>query len=218
MIKKIFKYGFISTIIGLLFILGLDYYIRKTTSKYIFSNIEKVPNCYTALVLGAKVYDDGRLSGVLKDRVDTGLDLYRLGKIKRFLLSGDHGRKDYDEVNQMEKYLVSKGVKEESIFLDHAGFDTYDSAYRAKHIFLVDDVIIISQNFHIKRAIYIARKLGLDAYGVKADKHNYGIAKKMLIREKIANIKAFLELLIKKESKYLGKEISIKGDSKKSYD
>ncbi len=218
MIKKIFKYSFIIAIIGLLFIFVLDYYIQKTTSKYIYSTSNNIPNCYTALVLGAKVYNDGSLSGILRDRVNTALELYKVGKIKRFLLSGDHGREDYDEVNQMKIYLQNKGVKEVDIFLDHAGFDTYNSAYRAKHIFLVNDVIIISQGFHIKRAVYIARKLGLDAYGIKADKRSYSIARKMVIREKLANVKAFFELLSNKKPTYLGEQISIKEDSKKSYD
>lgn len=218
MLKKIFKIGIKLAVFILIFIFCLNLYINLTTKENIFSNKEDIPSCYTGLVLGAKVYKNGKLSGILKDRVDTALELYKIGKIKRFLLSGDHGKQHYDEVNQMKKYLLNKGVPENDIFLDHAGFDTYNSAYRAKAIFLVDDVIIVSQEFHLKRAVYIARKLGLNAYGIKADKRKYGIAKRMFLREKIANVKAFLELLIGKKPKYLGVIIPIKGDSKKSYD
>jgi SanA protein len=218
MIKKIVKYGLLLCVFGILFILGLNIYIEKTSNKRIYSDKEKIPNCYTGLVLGAKVYDDGRLSGILRDRVESALELYRIGKIKRFLLSGDHGRTKYDEVNQMKKYLIKKGVPKEDIFLDHAGFDTYDSAIRAKKVFLADDVIIITQNFHVKRAVYIANSLGLNAYGFIADKHQYGIAKRMYVREKVANVKAFFELLIHKNPRFLGEKISIKGDSKLSYD
>lgn len=218
LLKKIVKLGIKITVLVFILVICLNWYINITTKKNIFSNNRDIPNCYTGLVLGARVYKNGNLSGILKDRVDTALELYEIGKIKRFLLSGDHGRTNYDEVNQMKKYLLNKGVPKSDIFLDHAGFDTYDSAYRAKTIFLVDDVIIISQEFHIKRAVYIARKLGLNAYGIKADKHKYGIAKRMYLREKIANVKAFLELLIGKKPKYLGAVIPIKGTSKKSYD
>lgn len=169
-------------------------------------------------MLGAKVYENGDLSGILKDRVDAAIELYENKKIKRFLLSGDHGRENYDEVNHMKKYLLNKGVPIEDIFLDHAGFDTYNSIYRAKKIFKVDSVIIISQAFHVKRAVYIAKYLDLQAQGYTADKHTYGIAKKMIIRESLANVKAFFELLFNREPKYLGAEIDIQGDSSKSFD
>jgi len=118
----------------------------------------------------------------------------------------------------MKKYLINKGVPTCDIFLDHAGFDTYNSIYRAKKVFLVDDVIIITQKFHVKRAVYIAKSLGLNVQGYIADKHTYGIAKKMIFREALANVKAFIEIFIHRKPKYLGNTIDIKGDSSKSYD
>jgi len=118
----------------------------------------------------------------------------------------------------MKNYLIKKGVPKQDIFLDHAGFDTYDSVYRAKYIFNASEIIIVTQNFHVKRAVYIAKSLDLQVQGYTADKHQYGIAKKMILREGLANVKAFLELLVHKKPKYLGTVIDIKGDSSKSYD
>lgn len=217
-IKLLLKWGLKMGFLGLCTIILLSYYISKTTKSAIYSDVNAISKSYTALVLGAKVYQNGHLSSVLKDRVDAALELYKAKKIKRFLLSGDHGTTNYDEVNQMKAYLLKKGVSKHAIFLDHAGFDTYQSIYRAQYIFKANDIIIVSQKFHLKRALYIAKSLGLQAQGYSADKHTYGIAKKMILRESLANVKAFLELLIHKKPKYLGQVIDIKGDSSKSFD
>ena len=218
MIKPILRLGFKLGFALILFILGLNLYVKKIAENLIFSKVNSISNSYTGLVLGAKVYENGDLSGVLKDRVDAAIELYENKKIKRFLLSGDHGRENYDEVNHMKKYLLNKGIPIEDIFLDHAGFDTYNSIYRAKKIFKVDSVIIISQAFHVKRAVYIAKHLDLQVQGYTADKHTYGIAKKMIIRESLANVKALIELLFNRKPRYLGAEIDIQGDSSKSFD
>jgi len=218
MLKRVIKYGFYLGILGFLFVMGLNFYIDKTTSKFIFNDVSKISKSYTGLVLGAKVYSDGNLSVILKDRVEAALELYNAKKINRFLLSGDHGRVNYDEVNSMKAFLIEKGVPTSDIFLDHAGFDTYNSIYRAKKIFKAEDIIIITQGFHVKRAVYIAQKLGLKVTGFTADKHKYGIAKRMYLREKVANFKAFLEIVVHRKPKYLGKTIPITGDSSKSYD
>ena len=217
-IRKIIRLGFKIGVLFLLFVLGLNYYVKKSTDALINSDSAKIAPSYTGLVLGAKVYENGSLSGVLQDRVESALELYKSKKIKRFLLSGDHGSANYDEVNQMKKYLISKGVSTKDIFLDHAGFDTYSSIYRAKNIFNVDKLVIITQKFHVKRAVYIAQSMNLQVQGYTADKHTYGIAKKMILREGLANVKAFFELLLRKKPKYLGQKIDIKGDSSKSYD
>ncbi len=218
MFIKTLKIGISIGIIVLLAILFLDFYIIRKTSNNIYRDINNISTVYTGLVLGAKVYNDGRLSGILKDRVDVAYDLYKNKKIKRFLLSGDHGRKEYDEVNNMKLYLIKKGIPERDIFLDHAGFDTYNSLYRAKHIFNVKDVIIVTQEFHIKRATYIALSLGLSTQGMVADKHKYTIAKRMVVREMLANVKAYLELNLSKKPYFMGNKIPITGESKLSYD
>ncbi len=218
MFKKIIKIGFVIGIVGILFTILLDFYIVKSTKKQLFYKTSNVKVSYTGLVLGARVYKSGNLSLILKDRVEVALELYKNKKIKRFLLSGDHGTKAYDEVNAMKNYLLKHGVPEKDIFLDHAGFDTYNSIVRAKKVFLVNNVIIITQKFHLKRSLFIANNIGLKAQGFICDKHNYGIAKAMFVREKLANVKAFFEVFLHRKPKYLGKIIPITKDSKLSFD
>jgi SanA protein len=186
--------------------------------KYIFDKVVEVPKCYTAIVLGAKVSSKGVPSDFLQDRLDIAIELYNNHKIVRFLMSGDHGQTDYDEVNNMKSYLIKHGINTRDIFLDHAGFDTYSSMVRAKKIFQINDVIIVSQKFHLPRAVYIARSKGLVAYGIKADKRNYAALKSLKFRELLAKVKAFAEVSINKKPKYLGNQIPITGDSKLSYD
>jgi len=212
------KYLFLLALAGF----SAAYLINKSVvgraGKYHYSYMESVPACYTGLILGAKVQADGEPSDFLQDRLDAGLELYQHGKIKRFLLSGDHGRKNYDEVNNMKKYLLERGVDTADIFLDHAGFDTYNSMVRAKKIFLADSVIVVTQKFHLARALYIARAKGLHAFGYQADKREYRSMKRLRVREFIANIKAWGEVLINRKPHFLGEEIPITGDSRLSYD
>lgn len=172
-----FNLGVIMSILLAVGIIALQIYINKSTKEHIYTQIEQLSPSYTGLVLGAKVYKNG-LSSVLQDRIDSALDLYKAHKIKRFLLSGDHGKINYDEVNQMKKYLIKKGVPSTDIFLDHAGFNTYSSIYRARNIFKASDVIIITQKFHLKRALFIAKALDVKSQGFVADKHNMDLLEK----------------------------------------
>ncbi len=180
--------------------------------------MDGLPACYTGIVLGARVSAKGVPSDYLQDRLDLGIELYRSKKIRRFLLTGDHGRKTYDEVNNMKAYLINRGIPTTDIFLDHAGFDTYSSMVRAVKIFQVKKAIIVTQEFHLPRAVYIARSKGLEAYGIKADRRLYNGMKRLKVREILAKVKAFTEVTIHKKPKYLGDPIPITGDSKKSYD
>ena len=164
------------------------------------------------------VYSDSSLSPIVKDRVDKAIELYKAGKVKRFLLSGDHGTKKYDEVNCMKRYMKEMGIAEKEIFLDHAGSDTYSSVVRAEKVFNVKDMIIVSQEFHLARALYIARKKGLTAYGYVADKRRYAGIKSMEIREYLANVKAFFSVLFNISPHFLDLVILITGDSNMSYD
>jgi SanA protein len=180
------------------------------------SSLEKA-DC--VIVLGALVYGDERLSLVLKDRVDYAIELYNAGKAERLLFSGDHGRADYDEVNAMMDYTVSKGVPKEDIFLDHAGFSTYESMYRARDVFCVKSCIVVTQRFHISRAVYIARALGLNAVGVNSDPRVYSNASSDAIRESLARIKDFFSInIFQPKPKYLGDAIPIFGDSGLTHD
>jgi len=206
------------TLAGLLGFLLLFLNIQRRSVKDIYTRANEMPVCYTALILGAHVNEAGRPSVFLQDRLDAGIELYRAGKIKRFLLSGDHGTKGYDEVNNMKQYLLSRKVDTSDIFLDHAGFDTYNSLVRAKKVFLADRLIIVTQQFHLPRALFIARNQGIEAYGYVADKQDYPGMGKLAFREQIAWIKAIVEVTLNRSPKYLGEVIPITGDSRLSYD
>jgi SanA protein len=218
MLKKIIILFVIACILGIGIALFLNSYIHKFSKLYIYDDVTQISSKFTVLVLGAHVGKDGTPSLVLRDRLKKAFILYTHGKVNRFLLSGDHGRKNYDEVNNMKIFLTGKGVPEQDIFLDHAGFDTYNSIVRAKEIFQVHDVIIVTQEFHLSRAIYIARKKGLDAYGCVAEITQQAPLKSLKLRESLANFKAFFEVLINRRPKFLGEKIPITGDSKLSYD
>ena len=194
--------------------LVIDYIVCRGGEKYILTP-EEVTDSDAIIVLGAYVYPNGRLSDMLKDRVDTALELFNDGKGKKLLLSGDHGQTTYDEVNGMKNYVKAKGIKGEDIFMDHAGFSTYETMYRARDVFKAKKVIIITQEYHLKRAVYIARKLGLDAYGVAADKQKYRGMATYKAREVLARCKAFLYVNVTKpKPKFLGEPIPITGDGR----
>ncbi len=179
---------------------------------------EEVEPRRAGLIFGAYALPDGRPSDALRDRLDTGLKLYRMGKFERFILSGDHGRQHYDEVNSMRRYLEEQGVPKEDLFLDHAGFDTYDSLYRAQQIFQVQELILVTQRFHLPRALYIGRSLGLECQGVEADIHPLQSLRKSQLREVVAKVKAMLEVNLGRKPVYLGDPIPIEGDACLSHD
>jgi vancomycin permeability regulator SanA len=158
------------------------------------------------------------LSDALKDRVLGAMELYDEGKVEKFLLSGDHGTKEYDEVNAMKNFLLNKGINGDDIFLDHAGFDTYDSIYRAKNIFGVKDCVIVTQAFHLARAVYVARKMGMDAYGLVAHRQEIKFIGYYELREMVARSKSFFDVLFNVSSKYLGEKISLEGSGKVTWD
>ena len=216
--KKVVGGIVISIIVLGIFSFSLNYFVASTGEKYILPEISDLPEIEVVLVLGARVYREGGLSDVLKDRMLTALKLYEKGKVKKFLLSGDHGREEYDEVNAMNDFLLEKGVSAKDIFLDHAGFDTYDSIYRAKEIFEIDSMVIVTQAFHLPRALYVARALGIEAYGFAADRQVYVSARYNELREILARTKSFFDVMLKAKPMYLGEKIPISGDSAKSKD
>jgi SanA protein len=192
--------------------------VFAVSNPHIFRRVEEMPKHATVIVLGARVYKNTHLSPMLADRMRTALDLYREGKADRFLLSGDHGTKEYDEVNAMKDFLLAEGVDAGDIFLDHAGFDTYDSMYRAREIFQADSVVVVTQSFHLPRAVYLARSLGLDAVGVSADRQAYAAVFHNNVREILSRVKACLDIAFHARPKYLGQAIPITGDALKSWD
>jgi len=208
---RIVRYLILLGFLGLLLTTYLAYHINKETEAYIYDRVEELPSTYTALVLGASVRRNGELSTMLRDRVESALLLYNKGKIKRFLVSGDNRTTNYNEPVAMKKYLWRRGVPEEDIFMDFAGFDTYDSVYRASYIFEVDSAIVVSQRFHLPRAVYIARSMGLNFYGYNGDRREYELESRNRFREVAANVKAWIELLINKEPHFKGDKIPITG-------
>ena len=171
----------------------------------------ELENTDCVLVLGAGVRD-GSPTPMLRDRLITGISLYKSGAAPKIIMSGDHGREDYDEVNVMKSYAVENGVPDGDVFMDHAGFSTYDSVYRAKAVFEADSIIIVTQKYHLYRALYIADKLGVNAVGVSADLDDYSGQLKRDLREIAARDKDFFSCLFKPEPKYLGEKIPVSGD------
>ena len=163
------------------------------------------------LVLGCLVRKSGEPSDMLNDRIMTGVALYEAGVSPKILMSGDHGREDYDEVSTMKRVAAEAGVPTEDIFLDHSGFSTYESVVRAKEIFGAKKIVIVTQEYHLYRALYLAEKLGLDAYGVSADLRSYGGQWKRDLREVLARAKDVLYALTKPAPTYLGEPVSLNG-------
>lgn len=191
--------------------LGIVKYVQVTGERSI-AKIESLPQDVDAIiVLGAGVKSDGSPSDILADRLQTTIDIYEDGVNGKILLSGDHGKEGYNEVGTMKKYIEDRvEVDSKDIFLDHAGFSTYDSIYRAKEIFKVNRAVIVTNEYHLPRALYIAKKLGIDAYGVVSDKREYYYMSTYTKREKLAQLKDFLYVnVIKPEPKYLGDEIPV---------
>ena len=197
----------------------INAYIIDSTSARIFAP-EKLPqSSYDCiLVLGCGVRADGTPSDMLKDRLETGIDLYKSGIAPKIIMSGDHGRKDYDEVNKMKAYAEEKGVPSEDIFMDHAGFSTYESIYRAREIFKVSKTVIVTQNFHTCRALHIADKLGVKAAAVSADRHKYRGIKYIELREYAARNKDFWTCILKPKPKFLGEAIPVSGSGNATND
>lgn len=188
---------------------GVPVYMHKTVEQYMVS-VASSPNCDAIMVLGALVYQNGTPSPVLEDRLLYALELYQAGKAEKIIVSGDHGQANYDEVNVMKAYLMDKGVPRTDIFMDHAGFDTFDSMVRAKEIFQVKSLLVSTQEFHMSRALYIARRIGIDAYGYPSpDKEIYSM-QKLNFREKLASLKAVLDTdILRREPKFGGEAIPI---------
>ena len=147
-----------------------------------------------ALVLGAGVREDGSPTDVLRDRLDEALALYRAGRVRRLLVSGDHRRDSYDEPNAMRRYLEESGVPSSDIFMDHAGVDTYSSVWRAKHVFGAQRIVVVTQRFHLSRAVWCARALGMEAEGSAADRHVYSAGTWFQLREIASRTKAVLDI------------------------
>ena len=216
MIKKLLKNKALKRVIiavlcvcllGGVAVVGINAYIISYVSDYILTEEDlKNEKFDCIMVLGAGLWD-GEPSPMLQERLDFGLIAYETGCTDKMLMSGDHGREEYDEVNKMKDVAIEKGVLADNIFMDHAGFSTYESMYRARDIFKVQKMVIVTQTYHLYRAVYDARKLGIDAYGFAAERLDYPITND--IREALARVKDFFYCIIEPEPTYLGEEIPI---------
>ena len=206
--KKIIKFLITNIIIVLILIISINSYVIITTKNKIITSNTSIEKTDCIIVLGAGLRNN-KPSLMLEDRLKKGIEAYNNNISNKIIMSGDHTKENHDEVNIMKEYAINNNVPSEDIFMDHAGISTYDSIYRAKNIFNAKKIVIITQKYHLYRALYIANQLGLEAYGVEAPKKIYRGNIYREIREILARNKDFIKCLIKPKSKYLGDSYSL---------
>lgn len=215
--KKIIKTIFLSIvligILGIVALFSINGYMKASVEKRIITidEAKALEGVDCILVLGAGIRD-GKPSHMLEDRLNLGIELYKAGASNRLLMSGDHGRIDYDEVNVMKQYAIDAGIPSEDIFMDHAGFSTYESFYRARDVFEADKIIVVTQEYHMYRALYVGKNMGLDVYGVTSDPRQYSGQSYRDAREILARAKDFIFVITKPEPTYLGETIPVSGN------
>jgi len=210
LIKTTFKIFLLLIVAGFIFIAWANYSIKQESDASVSYNIADVPETKTALLLGtSKNLNSGLPNAYFYNRIQAAIDLYKSGKIKYIIVSGDNSTKDYNEPEDMLLTLMKYGIPQDRIFLDHAGFRTLDSVVRAKEIFGQTKLIIISQKFHNERAVFLAKKNGIEAYGYNAKDVNKYAGFKTNMREYLAKAKAYWDLIFGVEPKFGGEKILI---------
>ncbi|NGF74539.1 hypothetical protein G5B10_01530 [Fluviicola sp. SGL-29] len=206
--KRLFKYGVILLLLIIGFTVFCNWKIAGDTKAYVFDRISDVPQQKVGVLLGtSKLLKNGNSNQYFTNRIEAAVQLFEQDKIQYIIVSGDNSSKEYNEPEDMKIALVERGIPENRIILDYAGFRTFDSVIRAKEIFGQTKYVIISQKFHNQRAVYIARKNGIEAYGFNAeDVKNYG-GFKTKVREIFARNKVFIDQLIGQKPKFLGEKI-----------
>lgn len=201
-------------ILGISGVLAINAMVKLTTEDQILVSDEaaKLKEIDCILVLGCGVRSDGSPSAMLEDRLKRSVELYELGISSKLLMTGDHGQEGYDEVATMKQFAMDAGISSENVFMDHAGFSTYESIYRAKEIFQAKKILIVTQGYHLYRALYIANRLGLEAYGVASDLRGYRGQTMLDLREVLARVKDCGTCIFKPQPTYLGEAIPISGD------
>ncbi len=211
-LKKYFKIALYLILAGLVAIISINYYVTSSTKTKIYYSAKKFPKNDVGIIFGAGI-NGNQPSKYLKDRLDAGIMLWKAKRINKILLSGDNGRQEYDELTVMKNYCYSHGVDTTKIFIDYAGFDTYSTMYRAKHIFKIKRATLISQKYNLNRAIYIGNQLGVKSVGYSANQGEYLGYKYVQFRECLSRCKSFFDVLRNREPKFLGGEININGES-----
>ena len=201
-------------LLGAVFALSINAYVVNSTKKQILSAdaAAALSDVDCILVLGCDVHPNGQPSAMLHDRLQQSVDLYDAGAAPKLLMSGDHGQVRYDEVSAMKQFALDAGVPSADVFMDHAGFSTYESLYRTRDIFEAKKIIIVTQKYHLHRALYIANALGLEAYGVSSNPRNYSGQLMRDIREILARNKDFFTSIYKPKPTFLGDAIPVGGD------
>lgn len=206
--------------LGIGAVFGINAWVKHSVSDRILTQEQaaQLQGVDCIVVLGCKVGDDGTPSHMLEDRLKQGVALYEVGAAPKLLMSGDHGTISYDEVNAMKRFAVDAGIPSADVFMDHAGFSTYETVYRAGEIFGADKIIIVTQEYHLYRALYVAEALGIEAYGVAADYREYAGQSARDIREVLARVKDFGMTIFRPEPTYLGEAIPISGNGNLTHD
>ena len=217
-IKRIFLIIVLLLVFIVLCILSLNLWVTLHAKKDIVDSSQELSQDYDCiLILGAGL-NNGKPSPMLTDRLNKGISLYKEGKAPKILMSGDHGSEYYNEVKVMKQYAMDAGVPSSDIFMDHAGFSTYESMWRAKNVFSVSKPIIVTQRYHLYRATYIAQKSGLNCTGIPSDEYPYGGKPKRLIREFLARCKDVITSAVESPPSYKGDKIPITGDGNETND
>lgn len=216
--KRWVKITFITSVSFVLFIgiltLSMNLYVKKSVDENILTveSASKLEGVDCIIVLGCGIKPNGTPSDMLRDRLNFAIEIYKNGGAPKLLMSGDHGRVGYNEVGVMKQYAIEKGVPSEDIFMDHAGFSTYETMYRAKEIFAASKVIVVTQEYHLYRGMYNAEKMGMETYGVASDVYWYQDEFYRETREVIARCKDFIWCVFKPEPTYLGDAIPVSGN------
>lgn len=207
--KKLFKAVILLIIAAFAAIFGTDIFVHLCANPRIVSeNDSRIADADCIIVLGAAAWGD-EPSLMLADRLDESVKLYDKHVSKKIIMSGDHGTKEYDEVSVMKRYAMERGVPSENIFMDHAGFSTYETMYRAKHVFGAKKIVVVTQLYHLYRSVYIANALGLDAYGVSCIQVPYPDDAKRELREILARDKDVLKCISKPKPQWSDDSISL---------
>jgi len=213
-VRRYYAIAFVAALALIALAMIVPIVMRLVVASYIEPSVGDVPATEVAMILGASVYR-GRPSPILAERADAAIALYKADKVSKILVTGDNGALSYDEVTPVRKYLLNAGIPSQDIFLDHAGFDTYSSMYRAREVFLANSLTIVTQDFHLPRALWIARHLGLEAYGVVAEGGEHSPYD--YIREIPASIKAIVNVLTDRQPKYLGPTLPLSGNGEETW-
>ncbi|MCL3781269.1 vancomycin high temperature exclusion protein [Prolixibacteraceae bacterium JC049] len=209
--KQLFKIGFFIGVLSMIGIIGTDRLVENSVSNKIYNSTKEIPYNKVGLLLGtSKILSNGLINLYYQYRIEAAIALFQSGKINYILVSGDNSTKDYDEPSTIKTDLIKRGIPANRIYLDYAGFRTLDSVIRCKKIFGQNSITFISQQFHNERAIYIAKRKGIDAVGFNAKDVNVHYGFKTQLREKLARVKMVLDLIFRKHPRFLGQKIEIK--------